>query len=168
MTIKTIKREREPLTIKSAHLNMIESFPNGLKGMAMALGDDTEVRLKNQAYEQKGMYVPTERSLLMQEFTGRTDFAEAVAYQSGGVFVKMPIDDLVDGDIHELFMACTKELGKLVEEFQAATDDGVVDARELKRLTAIKTNLCTKAASIIQMTEKVFCDKTEAGESHER
>ncbi len=165
MTSKPIKREREPLTIKSAHLNMIEAFQNGLKGMAMALGDDTEVRLKNQAYEQKGMHVPTERSLLMQEFTGRTDFAEAVAHQSGGVFVQMPTDDLVDGDIQELFMECTKELGKLVAEFQAATDDGVVDALELKRLEAIKTRLCTKAASIIQMTEKVFCDQT-AGESH--
>ena len=160
-------REHNPLSTNGAILNMVNEFQGGRAAIAAMLVVDP-TRFKNQLHEQKGMRISTETALTIQEFTGRTDFAEAVAYQSGGVFVKMPIDDLVDGDIHELFMACTKELGKLVEEFQAATDDGVVDARELKRLTAIKTNLCTKAASIIQMTEKVFCDKTEAGESHER
>lgn len=160
-----------PLSIKSANLGMINSYQGGIKAVSMMLGDETDIRLKNQAYELKGMHVPTERSLMIQEITGRCDFAEAVAFLTGGVFVKMPADDLVDGDIHELFMACTKELGRLVTEFQAVTDDGVVDARELKRLVAIKTKLCTKAASIIQMTEKVFCDTTETGEmgeSHER
>ena len=158
-------REHNPLTPQGAVLNMVNDYQGGRDAIAHLLNVES-IHLKNQVYQQKGMSVPTERALLIQEFTGRTDFAEAVAHQSGGVFVKMPADDLVDGDIQELFMECTKELGKLVAKFQAATDDGVVDALELKRLEAIKTRLCTKAASIIQMTEKVFCDKT-AGESHE-
>ena len=152
MTSRPSKREREPLTIKSAHLNMIEAYPNGLKGMAMALGDDTEVRLKNQAYEQKGMHVPTERSLLMQEFTGRCDFAEAVAYLSGGVFVKLPDFDVVNGDINEKFMDCIKTLGQMAATFQDIIADDIVTTREYQRFEAIKQQLCTEAAAIVLLT----------------
>ena len=152
MTNRPSKREREPLTIKSAHLNMIEAYPNGLKGMAMALGDDTEVRLKNQAYEQKGMHVPTERSLLMQEFTGRCDFAEAVAYLSGGVFVKLPDFDVVNGDINEKFVSCIQTLGQMANTFQDIIADDIVTTREYRRFEAIKQQLCIEAAAIVMLT----------------
>lgn len=157
-------REREPLTIKSAHLNMLEAFPNGLKGMAMALGDDNENRLKNQAYEQKGMAVPTERSLLMQEFSGRTDFAEAVAYLSGGVFIKLPDFDVVDGDINERFVDCIKTLGQMASTFQEIIADDIVTKREYQRFKAIKQQLCSEATAILVLTGRLYDVKVDSDE----
>lgn len=151
-------REHDTLSINGALLDMVNGFPGRRAAIAAMLGVD-DTHLKNQLYQQKGMSVPTERALLIQEFTGRTDFAAAVAHQSGGVFVKLPADDLTDGDINEMFVECTRALGDLVREFQAATADGVVDKRELRRMEAVKSELCATAASVIQMTEKVFCKK---------
>ena len=69
---------------------------------------------------------------------------------------KLAIDN-VHADIKSEFSSCTT-LTELQDIYKGAMDATCVEA--------IKARLCTKAASIIQMTEKVFCDKTE-GESHE-
>ena len=161
-------REHNPLSPNGAILNMVNGLVGGRVAVAAMLGVD-EIHLKNQLYQQKGMQVSTERALLIQEFTGRTDFAEAVAHQSGGVFVKMPEhDNLVRADINETFMETTKNIGLLIQEFVEAIEDGELDDIEHRRLEARKDKACSNLALAIHMIIEVYKRKQSTGESHER
>ena len=159
-------REHNPLSPNGAILNMVNGLVGGRVAVAAMLGVD-EIHLKNQLYQQKGMQVSTERALLIQEFTGRTDFAEAVAHQSGGVFVKMPEhDNLVRADINETFMETTKNIGLLIQEFVEAIEDGELDDIEHRRLEARKDKACSNLALAIHMIVEVYKRKQSTGESH--
>ena len=160
-------REHNPLTPQGAVLNMVNDYQGGRDAIANLLGVES-THLKNQVYQQKGMSVPTERALLIQEFTGRTDFVEAVAHQSGGVFVKMPEHaNLVRSDINETFMETTKNIGLLIQEFLEAIEDGELDEIEHRRLEARKDKACSNLALAIHMIVEVYKRKQSTGESHE-
>ena len=160
-------REHNPLSTNGAILNMVNEFQGGRAAIAAMLVVDP-TRFKNQLHEQKGMRISTETALTIQEFTGRTDFAEAVAHQSGGVFVKMPEhDNLVRADIHETFTETTKNIGLLIQEFLEAIEDGELDEIEHRRLEARKDKACSYLALAIRMIVEVYKRKQSTGESHE-
>ena len=159
-------REHNPLSTNGAILNMVNEFQGGRDAIAAMLVVDP-TRFKNQLHEQKGMRISTETALTIQEFTGRTDFAEAVAHQSGGVFVKMPEhDNLVRADIHETFTETTKNIGLLIQEFLEAIKDGELDEIEHRRLEASKDKACSNLALAIHMIVEVYKRKQSTGESH--
>ena len=160
-------REHNPLTTNGSVLNMVNEFQGGRAAIGAMLSVDP-IRFKNQLHEQKGMRISTETALTIQEFTGRTDFAEAVAHQSGGVFVKMPEhDNLVRADIHETFTETTKNIGLLIQEFLEAIKDGELDEIEHRRLEARKDKACSNLALAIRMIVEVYKRKQSTGESHE-
>ena len=159
-------REHNPLSTNGAILNMVNEFQGGRAAIGAMLCVDP-IRFKNQLHEQKGMRISTETALTIQEFTGRTDFAEAVAHQSGGVFVKMPEhDNLVRADIHETFTETTKNIGLLIQEFLEAIEDGELDEIEHRRLEARKDKACSNLALAIHMIVEVYKRKQSTGESH--
>ena len=159
-------REHNPLSTNGAILNMVNEFQGGRAAIAAMLVVDP-IRFKNQLHEQKGMRISTETALTIQEFTGRTDFAEAVAHQSGGVFVKMPEhDNLVRADIHETFTETTKNIGLLIQEFLEAIKDGELDEIEHRRLEARKDKACSNLALAIHMIVEVYRRMQSTGESH--
>ena len=159
-------REHNPLSTNGAILNMVNEFQGGRAAIGAMLCVDP-IRFKNQLHEQKGMRISTETALTIQEFTGRTDFAEAVAHQSGGVFVKMPEhDNLVRTDIHETFTETTKNIGLLIQEFLEAIEDGELDEIEHRRLEARKDKACSNLALAIHMIVEVYKRKQSTGESH--
>ena len=159
-------REHNPLTTNGSVLNMVNEFQGGRAAIGAMLSVDP-IRFKNQLHEQKGMRISTETALTIQEFTGRTDFAEAVAHQSGGVFVKMPEhDNLVRADIHETFTETTKNIGLLIQEFLEAIKDGELDEIEHRRLEARKDKACSNLALAIHMIVEVYKRKQSTGESH--
>ena len=160
-------REHNPLSTNGAILNMVNEFQGGRAAIGAMLCVDP-IRFKNQLHEQKGMRISTETALTIQEFTGRTDFAEAVAYLSGGVFVKMPEhDNLVRADINETFLQTTKDIGLLIQEFLEAIEDGVLDDIEHRRLEARKDKACSNLALAIHMIVEVYKQKTTTWESHD-
>ena len=161
-------REHNPLTPQGAVLNMVNDYQGGRDAIAHLLGVDS-THLKNQVYQQKGMSVPTERALLIQEFTGRTDFAEAVAHQSGGVFIKLPAahNDLVDADINEQLMQATKNLGLFINEFLLSTEDEVLDPIEERRMQVIFNRLGGDLAAAWQTIREVYKERiSQSGENH--
>lgn len=156
-------REHNPLTTNGSILNMVNEFQGGRAAIGAMLSVDP-IRFKNQLHEQKGMRISTETALTIQEFTGRTDFAEAVAFLSGGVFVKLPDFDVVDGDINEKFIACIKTLGEMGAMFQEIIADDILTKREHKNFTALKHRLCAEAASIVVLTGRLHDLKVEGYE----
>ena len=76
--------------IKSAIKAMCQSMSGGYAAMAAALGLSSRAALENRIYEVKGQRVSTEEAMMMQRIADSTAFAEAVAAESGGVFVPLP------------------------------------------------------------------------------
>lgn len=114
---------------------MIKAFPGGWDAMAGALGMSRDA-LENRIYERKGQGVLVETARQMQKFSSTTHFAEAIATDSGGVFLKLPA---ADDDNEEMWVKAQKlqiELGRFFADVQVAIADGVIDARERKLLAA--------------------------------
>ena len=161
-------REHNPLSTNGAILNMVNEFQGGRAAIAAMLVVEP-TRFKNQLHEQKGMRISTETALTIQEFTGRTDFAEAVAHQSGGVFIKLPAahNDLVDADINEQLMQATKNLGLFINEFLLSTEDEVLDPIEERRMQVIFNRLGGDLAAAWQTIREVYKERiSQGGESH--
>jgi hypothetical protein len=113
---------------------MIKAFPGGWDAMAGALGMSRDA-LENRIYERKGQGVLEQTARQIQKFSGTTFYAEAVATDAGGVFLKLPAD--AGNDNEEMWVKAQKlqiELGRYFEGVRTATADGVIDAREQVQL----------------------------------
>jgi len=125
--------------------------------MAAAMGLSKD-GLENRVYERKGQSVDVHEALQMQDFSRTTLFAEAVAAESGGVFIPLPAVDGVDvEEIHTVYMELVDEVGKLAREWREATRDGEVDQKERQRLEEVRAAICTKVTQMNHLTFQVFC-----------
>ncbi|OBU84523.1 hypothetical protein MY55_21465 [Chromobacterium subtsugae] len=138
---------------------MCKAMPGGWAAMAAALGFSKD-GLENRVYERKGQAVSVHEAMQMQAFSGSSIFAEAVAADSGGVFVPLPdIDTVDDAEIQRVYMELVDEVGCLAREWREATRDGEVDKRERQRLEAIRDAICAKVTQMNHLTFQVFCNK---------
>lgn len=143
--------------LRTAYQQMCRTMPGGWPAMAAALGY-TKDGLENRVYERKGQAIDVHTAMQMQAMSESTLFAEAIAADSGGVFIPLPTVDAVDDEeIQALYMALVDEVGKLAREWREATRDGEVDAKERKRLDGIRQAICTRAVQMNELTFKVFC-----------
>lgn len=143
--------------IRNAYLNMVKAFPGGWDAIAAALGM-TRDALRNRVYETKGQGVLVETAMQMQAFSGTTYFAQAVATESGGTFLKLPNVDHIDNDtilgkMNELHI----ELGEWCQKFAAATADGEIDKRERADLSAVVDELHRTLDEMRALTFRVYC-----------
>lgn len=146
-------------TIRISYQSMCKAMPGGWPVMAAALGMSKD-GLENRVYERKGQSVSVHEAMQMQAFCEASYFAEAVAAESGGVFIPLPnIHAVDDEEIQRVYMELVDEVGRLAREWREATRDGVVDKRERQRLEAIRNAICTKVTQMNHLTFQVFCKK---------
>lgn len=123
----------------------------------------TKSGLQNRIYGVKGQSLSIDDALLMQQFTGRTDFAQAVARESGGVFVKIPEDvfcaEIADEEISACFIRLMAGSGRLAEEWQQAVEDGKVSRTEQEILRRCFSRIARDAAAILELTERFYGNK---------
>ena len=151
-------------TINQA-LRRMASSPNGGHATTAAMLGLTKTTLENRLYEIKGQQISIDQAMLMQRMTERTDFAEAVAQESGGVFVKLPeIDEaaVVGLDIEEGFLDVFSQAGKLLDKWREVTEDGKVHSWESLLLWREVNKLLQKLTGIGVQTDRVY------GVFHER
>lgn len=120
--------------MRATYIAMCKAFPGGFAAMASAMGYTYDA-LKNRIYEKKGQSVSVEDALLMQEFSGTKHFANAIARESGGVFLEV-IPSMIS-DRSELlieFNRLTQELGQLSKDFELSVRDGQIDGTEKSKL----------------------------------
>lgn len=142
--------------LRSSYQQMCKAMAGGWAAMAASLGLSKD-GLENRVYERKGQEVTVHQAMQMQAMSGTTLFAEAVAADSGGVFIPLPnVDGVDDEEIQTLYMALVEEVGKLAREWREATRDGEVCKKERARLDAIRMAICTKATQMNDLTFKVF------------
>jgi hypothetical protein len=143
--------------IRKAYLNMIKAFQGGWDAISPALGMSRDA-LENRIYERKGQGVLVETAMQMQKFSGTTLFAQAVAAESGGTFLKLPDVDHIDNDsilgkMNELHV----ELGLWCQKFGDATKDGEIDLRERADLSAVVDEIHRTLDEMRALTFRVYC-----------
>lgn len=125
--------------------------------MAAALGL-TRDALSNRVYERKGQAVRTWHSLQMQEFTGTTLFAEAIAIQSGGVFTKLIEPGAVDReDLHAKFQELWSRVGELSRAYTDYTGDNHIDRDERADLQRISQEIQKVMQELMALMFQIFC-----------
>ena len=100
--------------LRKAYQPCASAPPGGAEAMAAALGMSA-ASLQNRIYEVKGRVLHTEHALAMQTLSGRTDFAEAIARITGGMFVQLPsLEDECDNlELLTKFTLILDQLGAL-------------------------------------------------------
>lgn len=143
--------------LRTSYQQMCRTMPGGWAAMAAALGLSKD-GMENRVYERKGQSIDVHTAMQMQAMSGTTLFAEAVAADSGGVFIPLPhVDGVDDEEIQALYMELVDEVGRLAREWREATRDGEVSPKERKRLDEVRVAICTKATQMNALTFKVFC-----------
>lgn len=152
------------MDIKKSYLAIIKAFPGGWDAMTGALGM-TRNALENRIYEKKGQGVEVELAMLMQGFAGTTHFAEAVAIQSGGVFLKLPTDlDHRNEDLGKKFRELNVRLGTLAATFDMAIADDEIDNKERRELEEVAANMQRTIAELLALSFRVYCKQDEPAE----
>jgi hypothetical protein len=139
---------------------MIKAFPGGWDAMAAALGMSKDA-LENRIYERKGQTVATETSMQMQKFSGTTHFVEAIAQDSGGVFMRLPEND-GESDHDELldkFNELYADLGELSSKFREYVRDDEVTRTERADLQDVGQEIHRTVEELLGLTFRIYCKK---------
>ena len=140
-------------------LREMASAPNGGHAVTAAMMGFTKSQLENRLYGIKNQTISIEQAMLMQRMTERTDFAQAVAQESGGVFVLLPQLDaasLMGEDITDCFLNAFSDLGAMVDEWKHITADGRVCSQESTRLWKRINLTVSRLMGIGVQTDRVF------------
>lgn len=148
--------------IDEAIKSMCKSVTGGYATVASLLGI-TKAGLENRLYKNKGQRIDIDEAMIIQRISNRTDFAEAVARESGGVFLALPhSDNIVDEDIQAQLLSAAEDLGDLIRKQREFTEDGELDPVERKRLNAARDRVFTSCAAAVELTEKYYTRQTAA------
>lgn len=146
------------MKIRKSYLAMIKAQSGGMDAMSAKLMMSRHA-LENRLYETKGQWVSVDLAMKLQEFSGTTLFAEAIAAKSGGTFVKLPAD-LVDGNelLAKKFRDVSVQFGKYAEQFEESIrGDDEIDAKERAELQAIGNAVHRSMAELMSLTFRVYC-----------
>jgi hypothetical protein len=137
---------------------MIRAYQGGWDAMCGALAMSRDA-LENRIYEKKGQGLLVETAMQMQSISETTYFAQAVAIESGGTFVKLPDMGHIDNEailakMGELHI----ELGQWSQHLAAATvGDGEIDQRERADLNSIMDEIHRTLDEIRALTFRLYC-----------
>lgn len=150
------------MDIRSAVLKTINAVPGKWAVAAAHLGM-TENALRNRAYETKGQSLDTDHKLALQQLSGATYFAEAVAAASGGTFVRLPaIDGLEYDSIQQQFNQNYAELGALFALFTEAVKDGRIDQIEKAKLEGQVQQVHRKVETLRALIFSIYSPRANA------
>lgn len=148
------------MDLRKAVVRMVNAVNGGWTVAAAHLGM-TENALRNRVYETKGQALSTNDKLALQELSGTTLFAEALAAASGGTFVRLPECDQVEHDsVQLLFNELYSQLGEHFTLFMDAIADGVIDSGERKDIQAHGAELHRKVEQLQALMFGMYCRST--------
>ncbi len=126
--------------------------------MHAALGM-SRTALENRIYERHSQSVSVALAKRMQDVSGTTIFAEDIARDSGGCFLKLPESAVVErDDLLQKFNTLYVKLGTLSGTFRDAVSDDSVDKGEKARLEDIGQEICQTVQEILALTFLIYCE----------
>jgi hypothetical protein len=125
------------MNIRQAILEDIGAFSGGREALAVALGMTSVNALNNRLYELKGQKFDIDTPMIIQQLTGTTHYAQAVAAESGCVLVKLPNVEVNDRqDLLSKFVETIARIGELSSDFNKFTGKGELTEAECEVLQA--------------------------------
>ena len=150
--------------MRNTYLKMIKKMPGGWGEMLGALGM-SRAALENRIYERHSQKVSVNLAQRMQDISETTLFAEGVAQEAGGCFLKLPESSVVDReDLLQKFNALYVQLGELSSAFRDAVANNEVDKGEKTGLEDIGQEICRTVQEILALTFLIYCERDEGGE----
>lgn len=147
--------------IREAIIGMISSIAGSWPAAAAYLGM-SEDTLRGRVYESKSWKLSTRDALLLQRLSGTTHFAEAIAAESHGVFIRLPeVERLENDSIQVVFNQHYAELGAMWTEFNVSAADGEITDAERARLQAHGRELHKKTEMLLALIFSVYCRRTD-------
>ncbi|OBX03851.1 hypothetical protein QV06_09405 [Gallibacterium genomosp. 3] len=144
------------MTMKKTIIEMIEKIPGGKSAVAGFLGF-TEAELNNRLYQTKGQRFKNEELIAIQNEFGLTDFIDELCHQSGGVFLKIP----VEGEIDNVELSCKQvheiaARGLLYEALEKAMTDGVITPNEEEKIRAALNKHLSATANSVELAIALY------------
>lgn len=142
--------------IREINKAMINAIDGGWEVAAAYLGM-SYAALQNRVYEKKGQTLWLEDQLALQAHSKTTLFAEWVAQESGGTFIKLPdADDVGNEELLLKFNELNIEMGRLAQEYATSVGDGVVTDQEGEKLEKIGKEMHRTIEELLALTFKIY------------
>lgn len=144
--------------INKAITEMICAVEGGWEVAAFRLGMSLSA-LQNRVYGKKGSVLQIQHALALQSISNTTFFAEAIAEESGGIFLELPAVDH-DCDNEELLTKFTQilaDMGELAKTHSSAIADGVVNDTEKNDLEHIAAQAHKHIQELLALTFRIYC-----------
>lgn len=142
--------------IKGSFQMMCRAINGGWEAMSAKLSM-SRTSLENRVYARKGQQMTVALAMAMQAHSQTAYFAEAVARDSGGVFIQIPpANEIGNVDIQAKYIELLERVGDLAREYREATEDNEVDGRERKTLERLGNQICQLVTQINQLTFRIF------------
>ncbi|WP_275269836.1 YmfL family putative regulatory protein [Citrobacter freundii] len=159
------KQKRQPAWLVAAIRRTIADLPGGYEEAAEILGlyksDDITPAtdpLHNRLRANGDQIFPLGWAMVLQSAGGSSHIANAVAYQSNGVFVPLPeMEEVENADINQRLMESLEWLGKHSQYIRKATADGVIDADERAQIEENGYQVMAKLQEHLTLLFRVFC-----------
>ncbi|MFC3191091.1 YmfL family putative regulatory protein [Pseudocitrobacter faecalis] len=150
------KVERQPAWLVTAIKKTITDLPGGYAEAAEWLGV-TENALFNRLRVDGDQIFPLGWAMVLQRAGGVNHIADAVAFHTNGVFVKLPeIEQMGNEELLTKFSELLSALGRFAQYHNESTSDGVLDSEENKRMKAKGYRVQALVAEIMVVTEMLF------------
>lgn len=145
------------MSIKQAITQMIDKA-GGQDRAAFELGMSLSA-LQNRLYSKKFQVITIEHALALQVISNTTFFAEAIAEESGGMFMKLPeVDEHCDNEeLLSKFTQILGDLGELASTHREAIKDGNVNDREKHDLEQIAAHAHRHIQELLTLTFRIYC-----------
>jgi hypothetical protein len=144
------------------YLNMIRAYDGGWAAMAAALGLSKDA-LENRIYERKGQTMTVHLAEQMQAFSGTTIFAEGIARDAGGVFLKLPeMREVGNEELLSEFNLLYSELGELSSKFRVYVADNEISKTERADLDGVAQQIHRTVEELLALTYRVYCKPAQA------
>ncbi|EKL1664944.1 hypothetical protein PQX70_002208 [Salmonella enterica] len=174
MNEPTWKEEKQPRWWVAAVRRVIAALHGGYTEAAEIIGlykDDKETPSVNAVHNRLRPYsdqvMPIGWAITLQAASGKHYIAQAVARESGGVFVVLPdIEEVDNADINQRLLEAMEELGVYSQMVRAALEDGVIDRREREEIDDELHRVIVKMQEHASLLFRVLCppEKSDARE----
>ena len=150
------KIERQPTWLVAAIKKTITDLPGGYAEAAEWLGT-TENALFNRLRAEGDQIFPLGWAMVLQRASGSSHIADAIAFHTTGVFVKLPqIEQMGNEELLTKFNDLLSALGRFAQFHNESTADGVLDEEENRKMKAKGYRVQSLVAEIMVVTEMLF------------
>ncbi|WP_348273393.1 YmfL family putative regulatory protein [Halopseudomonas sp. SMJS2] len=138
----TILDSRRKVMITAAN-----AFPGGRDCAAARLGVPLK-RLENQIYETAGVKPLSDSEIYqLEQEQGTNHLPDYICAMYGGVFVRLPEEDIDSVDLYGLSVMTSAKRGKVDMLIAAALADGEIDSAEAAEILAVHHKHIARATS---------------------